>query len=530
MNRTTNAQASLWDRALPWPLVALLAVGLLLRLIFINSQGFNVDVQTFIAWTISLVDHGLPNFYGKTSFVDYPPGYFYILALIGHLWEPLRASDTSYGLIRAFVKLPAILADLGIGILLFAIAKRFTGAAVALGTAALYVLNPATIFISAFWGQVDSVAGFFVLLAAYLLLKSDDIPGERLSWHIPVAWIALAYSLMIKPQAAIVIPVFIAFAFTIPSRRRTRIAGTLAGIALAIVFSILLVEPFHPTANPFGAIVWLLERFAHGSSVYPVNSVNAFNLWAIKGPFWQQDSLPLFGIPQYFWGIGLVVAASMLIVWRYVADRTPGGLLEASALSLLAFFILATRMHERYSFDGYLFVIACVPLARRYLWGAIVLSVVLFANLEYSLQYLAAVSGQATGVDARNLWGIVTSFYAVLSVGTFFLLGYQYLGGTAEDTGSTAAGTQAGATPEPGFDVMGWFRSGRTAFDPSEGFAAMRAPVDYLLMLGLGAVSFVLSYVNYWYPTGKVFDEIYFARAAEEYLKNMRIYENTHPP
>ena len=28
----------------------------------------------------------------------------------------------------------------------------------------------------------------------------------------------------------------------------------------------------------------------------------------------------------------------------------------------------------------------------------------------------------------------------------------------------------------------------------------------------------------------KVFDEIYFARAGEEYLQNLRIYENTHPP
>ncbi len=27
-----------------------------------------------------------------------------------------------------------------------------------------------------------------------------------------------------------------------------------------------------------------------------------------------------------------------------------------------------------------------------------------------------------------------------------------------------------------------------------------------------------------------MFDEIYFARAGEEYLQNLRIYENTHPP
>ncbi|HUA10141.1 MAG TPA: phospholipid carrier-dependent glycosyltransferase, partial [Candidatus Acidoferrales bacterium] len=35
---------------------------------------------------------------------------------------------------------------------------------------------------------------------------------------------------------------------------------------------------------------------------------------------------------------------------------------------------------------------------------------------------------------------------------------------------------------------------------------------------------------RYWIPPGKVFDEVYFARAAEEYLQRRYIYENTHPP
>jgi dolichyl-phosphate-mannose--protein O-mannosyl transferase len=522
---------------------------LLVRLIFIDNQGFTNDVQTFKAWTISLLDHGLANFYGETSFVDYPPGYFYILAIVGHLWAPFRGSATSYDVLRWFVKVPAILADLGIGVLLYAIAKRFASTSVALFTAAVYVLNPAVIFVSASYGQVDSVAAIFVLLAAYWLLESDDRTGDGLDWHIPAAWIALAYSLLIKPQAAIVIPVFIAFAFAVPSRRRARISGTLVGIALALVFSWILAEPFHPTANPLAAMVWLLSTFAKGASQYPDNSVNAFNLWAIKGQLWLSDSQPLFGLPQYFWGLGLVVAASVLIVWRYVTDRAPGALLEACALSLLAFFILATRMHERYSFDGFLFVIACIPLGRRYLWGALALTVVLFANLVYALQYLAAMTGQMPGADGHNLWGPVTSFYAVVAVGTFFLLGYQYLGNVPEEAVAPGMAPPGTVSPRPAkarsgsFDLGEWLRSGRTAFDPSEGLAAMRAPLDYLLMSGLGLFSFVLSYINYWIPAKTdscwtianvthcgVFDEIYFARAAEEYLRNMRIYENTHPP
>jgi len=46
----------------------------------------------------------------------------------------------------------------------------------------------------------------------------------------------------------------------------------------------------------------------------------------------------------------------------------------------------------------------------------------------------------------------------------------------------------------------------------------------------LGASSFALSIAYYWVPNQKIFDEVYFARAAEEYLRNQRIFENTHPP
>jgi dolichyl-phosphate-mannose--protein O-mannosyl transferase len=49
-----------------------------------------------------------------------------------------------------------------------------------------------------------------------------------------------------------------------------------------------------------------------------------------------------------------------------------------------------------------------------------------------------------------------------------------------------------------------------------------------MALFGVG--NFILSFVGYWYPADKVFDEIYFARAGEEYLQNLRIYENTHPP
>src|SRR5581483_3740668 len=70
----------------------------------------------------------------------------------------------------------------------------------------------------------------------------------------------------------------------------------------------------------------------------------------------------------------------------------------------------------------------------------------------------------------------------------------------------------------------------RNWFNPREGLASMVWPLDYLLAGGFGVISFIVSYINYWLPNEKIFDEIYFARAAEEYLTGKYIYENTHPP
>ncbi|HTU81516.1 MAG TPA: phospholipid carrier-dependent glycosyltransferase, partial [Candidatus Acidoferrales bacterium] len=210
--------------------------------------------------------------------------------------------------------------------------------------------------------------------------------------------------------------------------------------------------------------------------------------------------------------------------WRYVQDRSSRALLEGCAIATIAFFMLSTRMHERYLYDGVLFTIACLPLARRYLYGALALSVLLFLNMWYALQYLNVMNNHVTGVDAQNLWGGWTPIVSLAGIAVFFWLGYMYLGAeTATETAAVKEPVEQTA-PAPGP------RTARNWFDPREGIAAMRAPIDYVVMGALGVGNFLLSFVGYWWPPDKVFDEIYFARAGEEYLQNMRIYENTHPP
>src|SRR5215472_11892814 len=126
MNANGTVRAAARQGSVVWGLPALLLLGLIVRLFFINNEGFKTDISTYDAWAIALASHGVGAFYSTIGFADYPPGYFYILAAIGHIWHAFFAAhDTGYAILRDLVKLPAILADLGVGALLYAIVRRF---------------------------------------------------------------------------------------------------------------------------------------------------------------------------------------------------------------------------------------------------------------------------------------------------------------------------------------------------------------------------------------------------------------------
>jgi Gpi18-like mannosyltransferase/predicted membrane-bound dolichyl-phosphate-mannose-protein mannosyltransferase len=537
------------------PLWALLAAGFLIRLLFIGSNGFHNDVAAFESWAITLRDNAPWTFYTKSTFADYPPGYFIVLWIIGHFYAliPGSSSDPSngYALLRALVKMPAILMDLVNAGMLFAIVRRYASHTVALIAAAFLALNPAAIYVSAYWGQVDSVSWGLVLLTLYLVLRAGDDVAKTAS-RLSLAWVVFTFSLLIKPQAATFGALLLVYPFATldAAVRRVRLIGTAGGIVGALVLTWLVTILFHGSVNPVEDLSWLLQRYEFGSSVYKYTSVNAFNLYAIKYPFWQPDTLPLhiFGFPVgplSIWGVVLVLASTILIAGRYLQRRDDRSLIEGALLLALAFFCLATRMHERYIYGAFLLATPLIAFGTAGLWSSVVLTVTMYMNLAYSLYYQTVMENHTTGVDATNLWPYLSNLASLANVLVFFILGYLYLGGT---TPAVAASTAAAGRGGTGVKSLGaTFGGNETAavlramaartrawFSPIEGLAAMTR-VDHLLAWGLGVLSFVQCIIFVWYPAERYFDEVYYPRAGEEYIKHLDVsgwgpFEFTHPP
>ena len=64
----------------------LLPLFLIVRIIFAaNFDGYPTDMNCFHAWSRMIYNDGFANFYTSKAFTDYPPGYMYILYLIGFL-------------------------------------------------------------------------------------------------------------------------------------------------------------------------------------------------------------------------------------------------------------------------------------------------------------------------------------------------------------------------------------------------------------------------------------------------------------
>jgi len=524
-----STPASATARPLVTPLVILLLFALAIRLVLLPSLGFHNDVSAFEAWALALRDNPPWEFYAKTTFADYPPGYFVVLWAIGAFYGLLEHlhlianADNSYFALRLLVKIPALVMDMVDAVVIFAIVRRFASERLALVAAGVFAFNPATIYVSAYWGQIDSVSWGFMLLALWLAISSGDVPQQTVA-RLTGAWLAVGFSVLIKPQGALVAIVLLAFAFTAADAdvRRRRLIGTGAGIGAALVLTYAIATLFHGSFDPIGNAAWLLQRYEFGSNVYAYTSINAFNLYAIKQSFWQPDTVPLQVLgfaagPTWLWGIVLVLAATGLIVARYLQVRTDRAFLEAAMLVAFAFFALATRMHERYIFGAFLLAFPLIAFGRSFAWSAGILSITTLLNLVYSFAYQTVMETHPPGVDATNLWGLGSHLVAAVNVGLFFVLGYVYLGGSVSVLDTLER------------DASGAVERARAWFDPREGVVAMTAR-DWLIAGGWALASFVVCIVWIQWPAEKIFDEIYYARAGEEYLKSLEIFEFTHPP
>jgi Gpi18-like mannosyltransferase len=472
-------------------IAVLVVVGVALRLLVTRAQGFPSDVGTFMAWAEKLAAVGPSHFYEPGYFSDYPPAFLYVLWLLGSLFD----GDA----LRFAVKAISIPADVGIVLLIVPLVRRHAGNGAAILAAGIWMLQPAPIFGGPYWGQVDAV-GTVPFLAALLAA------GSR-RWAI--AGLLAGLASMTKPQFGLVLGVvLVAAAIELARARDWRPLLRSGGAALATM--LLLALPFGMTP---GAFVGLVRS---ASETYPYSSLYAFNGWSIALDFWKDDAA--WVVPGAILLVVGLVASVVPLWWR----RDTAALLAVGAATVMAFYFLPTRAHERYLFPALALLLPFAVARRRLLVPYLVLAGVFFVTLYFAFTRYPQNDLQAPAwLDATVFGRTGQIVIAVALIGTALLICWRLVRGEArfEPTLALDAGLRATLEPAPsrwtlpaGFGIGG---------------PARRRDILVALVLGL-AVLGTRGFRLDW-PRDMYFDEVYHARTAFELLAQREPYEWTHP-
>jgi Gpi18-like mannosyltransferase len=347
-------------------LVVLITVAFIVRVLLFPLQGYQNDMGTFQYWFNTAAENGIRPFYTvvlqQVGWIDYPPFNVYIFWIFGTLSKALSA----WGVHAAnIVKLAPNIFDMATtGLIYFFLRKQLTFKQSIIGTG-LYVFNPALIFNAAVWGQFDAIYSFFLLLSVILAIKGKPEASA----------VVFAIGLLTKPQSIALLPLIAVLIF-----KKEGVKRFLTSISAFAGTVFLVILPFE-WSSP---VTFLSDIYFGAYGGYKYTSINAFNLWGMFG-LWLPDT--------NFYLIGWMMFGAFAIFTVYVLYKrfnVSGDTLAIFSAFMLffAFFMLPTRIHERYLFPAISMLALLFPLAKRTRIFYFVLTATLFVNQAYVLSFL----------------------------------------------------------------------------------------------------------------------------------------------
>ena len=383
----------------------IVVVGLLLRLILCALyRGHDSDMGCFIGWGQDIARNGTQQFYWAAGhdWYDYPPGYMLFLGGYSAVLNLFRV-DTGTVLGIFLYMLPAIAADLFLSLLLMSFArKQRINNAGALILGGLVFLNPALLFLTGAWGQIDSILTLWLVVSFLLLL--DPKPGT-VDRNRVLSGAVFGLAVMTKWQALMFGPVY-AMAHLFLVRWGEKEAGkdlrdTVLSALAAFAVILLISLPFKGDQGLF----WFVDRFMTASAHYDYATVEAYNYFAFCGANWKRAGeyiLPNVLTFKQFGTVAILLAilcGFLTILRRRQAQKSldstlsedKGFLFLAASLIMALIFTFGHYMHERYVVPILVMLLFAYAFYkdRRLLLIALLFTVTTFLN-EMMAQYVVS--------------------------------------------------------------------------------------------------------------------------------------------
>ncbi len=388
--------------------LAILAAALLIRAALIFHPGHMQDLGLFARWASEGVRFGITSIYDRQLQLitpDYPPLLLYVYTAIGHAVYNIQGSFEHTPLFVAALKLPAIISDVLVALLLLVLGNRLGYTRRGLIAAGIYLIMPASWLDSAVWGQTDA---FY----SVLLLAAFAAVGFRRG---VLAGVFVGLAVSAKFQVVAFLPLIAVLAASIDWRILVK------GLTACIVTVVAVFAPFLMA----GKLDNVVREYTQALGSYQLLSVDAFNIWHLL--FGEAASatsnLDSFaGLTFRAWGISAFILALTVIlviasreVRRAGSDvRRVEAIFAAAAMTSLAFFIFPTEIHERYLFPFLVLAALWATGGRREMTLYLVLSLAVGLNIAYSLPISVtdAFFGVVPGADRLVSLAVIVAGFA----------------------------------------------------------------------------------------------------------------------
>lgn len=381
--------------------------------------------QYFVPWAQTAMKYGFSGFYERSiphvGFANYPPLVIYILTafyafggatikpFLGFLWQlnilfPFFPSgivtflNKDNIIIYSLMKLPNIAANIMLGIGLYLLAKKLTKAKSKLPEIIFVstLFNPALIFLSAMWGQVDVLPFAFIIWSFYFLVKKLTV----------VSVLFMTTALLAKQTGILVLPFYLLVLLNNIDFKRlwqSAVAGYLVFIAFFWPFQKTMPEKLFP----FSSYLKIASKF--GSDM---TTMHAHNLWGAIAPSMKDHNFRL--VSQ------LVVGAFLIFVLTKTWGQRKNLPRVFASFAVFGFFsfMFMTRMHERHLFVIIPFFLLASVVDFKFYWLFIFGSLYLFVNM-YAAWPVPRIGALAY---ALNYQPVVVAIVVVGLAGLFFAI------------------------------------------------------------------------------------------------------------
>lgn len=243
--------------------VFIILIALILRLIIAATFFGPWDTESVYVVSDLLQKGSLV--YNETWRHNNPPTLLWIIGSLS--W----VANTTHIPLSFLFKIPFILADIGLGILIYKILRSERKAVkTAIFLSSLFLLNPLPILISSYQGQLDSLFLFFTLLSSFILSRAGKITFKTVVFSS--FFLGIACTIKLIPLA--LLPLFLLYLL-----RSDKISGdiylkkTLYICTFTLMIFLPLILEFIPYLSVWDGIVLHVFRYQTAWSLWGVSLV-----------------------------------------------------------------------------------------------------------------------------------------------------------------------------------------------------------------------------------------------------------------